>query len=171
MKIKAADAWKLAPEPGGKAKGEGILVFQPDTGVADHVELEAGMIGTNLAYDFIENKKGAVDPMNYSGNPGHGTGTASVVASRASRHDRRRRAARNARSAARRHQRNRIRSRPRRGGGRIRAAQRRQCHHDEPRWGLEQRVARRDQARHPGRGDRRGRGGQLRRVGRLAGAL
>jgi hypothetical protein len=77
-----AAAWNLARKPGGKQKGEGILVFQPDTGVADHVELEAGMINTALAYDFVENRRGAVDPMNYSGNPGHGTGTASVVASR-----------------------------------------------------------------------------------------
>jgi serine protease len=82
QKIKATGAWNLAPKPGGKQKGEGIMVFQPDTGVADHVELEAGMINTVLAYDFVENRKGAVDPMNYSGNPGHGTGTASVVASR-----------------------------------------------------------------------------------------
>lgn len=81
-KIKAFDAWQVSPKPGGHAKGEGIKVFQPDTGVADHVELEAGMIGTALAYDFIDNKPGAIDPLNASGNPGHGTGTASVVASR-----------------------------------------------------------------------------------------
>jgi serine protease len=40
------------------------------------------MINTALAYDFVANRKGAIDPMDYSGNPGHGTGTASVVASR-----------------------------------------------------------------------------------------
>ena len=51
--------------------------------MTDHVELEAaGMINAALAYDFIENRKGAIDPLNYEGNPGHGTGTASVVASR-----------------------------------------------------------------------------------------
>jgi hypothetical protein len=83
-KIKATDAWTLAPKPGGKAKGEGIRVFQPDTGVANHVELESGMVNTALAYDFIANKAGAVDPLDYDGNPAHGTGTASVVASRES---------------------------------------------------------------------------------------
>ena len=83
-KIKATEAWTLAPKPGGKAKGEGIRVFQPDTGVANHAELEAGMLDTALAYDFIDNKKGAVDPLDDQGNPGHGTGTASVVASRES---------------------------------------------------------------------------------------
>lgn len=82
QKIKATEAWLLPPPAGGKAKGEGVRVFQPDTGVADHVELEAGMVDTARAYDFVEGKSGAVDPMNYSGNPGHGTGTASVVASR-----------------------------------------------------------------------------------------
>lgn len=81
-KIRADEAWKVLPESGGAACGEGVLVFQPDTGVADHSELEAGMIDTSLAYDFVEGKAGAVDPMNYRGNPGHGTGTASVVASR-----------------------------------------------------------------------------------------
>jgi len=82
QKIKATAAWALPPKPGGRPKGEGILVFQPDTGVADHVELESGMINTALAYDFIENRKGAIDPLNQGNNPGHGTGTASVVASR-----------------------------------------------------------------------------------------
>jgi serine protease len=81
-KIKAFDAWNLPARPGGKSKGEGIYVFQPDTGVADHAELGEGMIGTALAYDFVDSKPGAADPMNYSGNPGHGTGTSSVVASR-----------------------------------------------------------------------------------------
>jgi serine protease len=81
-KIKAQQAWELPPRRGGTSRGEGILVFQPDTGVADHLELEDGMIDTSRAYDFVENKCGAIDPLNYRGNPGHGTGTASVVASR-----------------------------------------------------------------------------------------
>src|SRR5262249_4729737 len=55
-KIKAEDAWRLPPKPGGKAKGEGVMVFQPDTGVAAHVELEPGTVDLNLAYDFIDNK-------------------------------------------------------------------------------------------------------------------
>lgn len=81
-KIRATQAWTNKPKPGGKAKGEGVSVFQPDTGVADHVELESGMINAGLAYDFIQNRKGATDPLKYDGNPGHGTRTASVVASR-----------------------------------------------------------------------------------------
>jgi serine protease len=82
QKIKAHQAWKLPPGSGGTSCGEGIRVFQPDTGVADHSELEAGMIDASLAWDFVDNRRGAVDPIHYRGNPGHGTGTASVVASR-----------------------------------------------------------------------------------------
>jgi hypothetical protein len=67
-KIKAEDAWRLAPKPGGKAKGEGVLVFQPDTGIVDHVELEPGTVALNLAYDFINNKKGAADPARLRGS-------------------------------------------------------------------------------------------------------
>lgn len=81
-KIKATNAWQVPPPSGGKAKGEGVRVFQPDTGVADHSELESGVIDMSRAYDFVDGKPGAVDPLNYSGNPGHGTGTSSVVASR-----------------------------------------------------------------------------------------
>jgi hypothetical protein len=80
--IRAPQAWAMAPPVGGKSRGEGISVFQPDTGVADHVEIEAGMLDLNRAWDFVSVKPGATDPLNYAGNPGHGTGTASVVASR-----------------------------------------------------------------------------------------
>lgn len=81
-KIKAVAAWKTVPPAGGKAKGGGISVFQPDTGVADHTELGDGMLDLSRAYDFIRNKSSATDPLDYQGNPGHGTGTASVVAGR-----------------------------------------------------------------------------------------
>ena len=80
----ATEAWELPARPGGHSRGEGILVFQPDTGVADHVELEDGALDLSRAYDFIAGREGATDPMNYEGNPGHGTGTASVVISRLS---------------------------------------------------------------------------------------
>lgn len=81
-KIGAIAAWDLAPPPGGKQKGAGVSVFQPDTGVADHDELKGGMIDDTRAYDFVDSKAKAVDPLDYIGNPGHGTGTASVVAGR-----------------------------------------------------------------------------------------
>jgi serine protease len=81
-KIKARTAWDLPPAPGGKSRGQGVFIFQPDTGVANHVELESGMLDFARAYDFVADRPGATDPLNYEGNPGHGTGTASVAASR-----------------------------------------------------------------------------------------
>lgn len=81
-KVRATAAWKLPPEAAGKAKGASVRIFQPDTGVADHSELGEGMLDLTDAYDFVEEKKGAHDPLDYRGNPGHGTGTASVVAGR-----------------------------------------------------------------------------------------
>jgi hypothetical protein len=42
------------------------------------------MVDASLNWDFVDNKRGALYPMNSRGNPGHGTGTASVVASRVS---------------------------------------------------------------------------------------
>lgn len=81
-RIKARKAWNIPPKDGGASRGQGVRVFQPDTGVANHIELEPDAIDFARAYDFVDNKPGATDPLNYSGNPGHGTGTASVVASR-----------------------------------------------------------------------------------------
>ena len=81
-KIRARRAWDIPPAPGGKARGEGIRIFQPDTGVADHAEIEASMLDLSGAYDFIAGRAGATDPLDYEGNQGHGTETASVVASR-----------------------------------------------------------------------------------------
>lgn len=80
--IRALSAWRLPPAHDGLAKGEGVRVFQPDTGVADHSELGDGMLDISDSYDFVEGKTGAADPLDYTGNPGHGTGTASVVAGR-----------------------------------------------------------------------------------------
>lgn len=80
--IKARVAWATPPASGGTSEGQGICVFQPDTGVADHTEIEPGMLDLTTAHDFVAETSGASDPLNYSGNPGHGTGTATVVASR-----------------------------------------------------------------------------------------
>lgn len=80
-KIKAVEAWSIAPTPGGKSKGAGVSIFQPDTGVTDHSEL-LGAVEQTQSHDFVDNRAGATDPMNYDGNPGHGTGTASVAAGR-----------------------------------------------------------------------------------------
>lgn len=62
--------------------GAGIRIGQPDTGVAEHDELDQGL---DLAsgYDFVADRPDPTDPLLRSmGSPGHGTGTSSLVISR-----------------------------------------------------------------------------------------
>ncbi len=74
--IGCREAWR-------RTTGEGIRIGHPDTGYVDHPEL-AGAIGRG-GYDFLEDD---VDPHDVLTGippaqfPGHGTGTASVIASR-----------------------------------------------------------------------------------------
>lgn len=79
--------WSLkairAPEAWRRSRGRGIIVGQPDTGVAAHDELEAGALLVEKGFDFIGGKPDPTDPLHeHTANPGHGTSTASVVASR-----------------------------------------------------------------------------------------
>lgn len=65
------------------SRGEGILIGQPDSGVAQHDELDATMLRLDLAWDVLDGDDDPTDPLNpRAANPGHGTGTASVAASR-----------------------------------------------------------------------------------------
>lgn len=76
--IRAPQAWEVSP-----AKGSGILVGQPDTGVAAHPELESDAIAWDKARNILEGGTDPRDPLSSSmANPGHGTATASVVVSR-----------------------------------------------------------------------------------------
>lgn len=63
-------------------EGEGITIAQPDTGVADHEELDSGL-DLNRSLNVITGATGnASDPLSEdAGNPGHGTATGSVIAS------------------------------------------------------------------------------------------
>jgi hypothetical protein len=79
--LRAPEAWQFSRDQGRPADGRGIVVAQPDTGVAEH----------NLLIDAIDWERGAnvsepgtppVDPLDYKGNPGHGTSAAGVAASR-----------------------------------------------------------------------------------------
>jgi len=59
------------------------VLIQPDTGVSLHVELEAGALDRNKAWNILNNTGDPTDPLSdAAGNPGHGTATSSTVISR-----------------------------------------------------------------------------------------
>jgi subtilisin family serine protease len=65
--------------------GHGVIVGHPDTGYQDHPELE-GRIVSGKGYDFVYDDPDAHDDLERPlstpvPNPGHGTGTASVIVS------------------------------------------------------------------------------------------
>ncbi len=77
-KIGCLEAWK-------ESTGAGVKIGHPDTGYVDHPELAGGAILAG-GYDLLEGDRDPHDvleglPPAYF--PGHGTGTASVIASRA----------------------------------------------------------------------------------------
>lgn len=64
-------------------QGAGIRIGQPDTGVADHREIDDG-IEAALGTDIITGGGPPIDPLLVrGGNPGHGTATSSCAVSRA----------------------------------------------------------------------------------------
>lgn len=70
------DAWAMT-------RGEGVIIAQPDTGIAEHMQLGEEMLDRARAYDIIDNDTSPADPLSPKmGNPGHGTATASVLAGR-----------------------------------------------------------------------------------------
>lgn len=79
MHVDAARALPLPP--GGKALGEGVRICHPDSGYTDHVDLDAARFDLASDLDLIDDDDDARDPLGYSGNPGHGTATGSVLVS------------------------------------------------------------------------------------------
>lgn len=76
-KARVLQAWAKSP-----GKGKGIIVAQPDTGVTDHVEFGDTTIDFTKTLNLVEGGTKPTDPLTSSmSNPGHGTGTGSVVAS------------------------------------------------------------------------------------------
>ncbi len=74
-KIRALPAWS-------KSKGKGVLIAQPDTGVASHAEL-AEALDLASGFNTLTGTSDPTDPLHPGmGNPGHGTATASAVAAR-----------------------------------------------------------------------------------------
>ena len=72
-------AWAYSEQCGRPSRGKEVIVAQPDTGITAHVEL----VGVALVpgFDVIDNDNDPTDPLTERGNPGHGTGTASVLVS------------------------------------------------------------------------------------------
>jgi len=70
-------AWARFP-----SRGEGVLIAQPDTGVAVHDELDPSALRLDLSTDILGRDDDPTDPLRPGmANPGHGTSTASVVVS------------------------------------------------------------------------------------------
>ncbi|MDT0353909.1 S8 family peptidase [Pseudonocardia charpentierae] len=71
-------AWEFSIAEGRPARGAGIVIAQPDTGVVAHTELD-GVVRFG-GWDVLDRDPDPTDPLD-GRNPGHGTGTASVVVS------------------------------------------------------------------------------------------
>ncbi|HEX5067011.1 MAG TPA: S8 family serine peptidase [Myxococcota bacterium] len=80
--VRADAAWKLL-DARGIEYGEGIRIAHPDTGYTLHPELPLGQIDQEADHDFVDDDESAVDPLADGAllNPGHGTGTSSVIVS------------------------------------------------------------------------------------------
>jgi serine protease len=74
-------AWAHSQSLGRPSKGKGIVIAQPDTGITVHAELRD--VDRAAMFNLLEPDRplDATDPLSPSGNPGHGTATASVVVS------------------------------------------------------------------------------------------
>ena len=77
--MRVRDAWQFSSTTGRASEGLDVVVAQPDTGITTHPELEG--IVSLPGYDFVDDQPGNSDPLDYIGNPGHGTATASVLIS------------------------------------------------------------------------------------------
>jgi len=83
--IRAPEAWKKFFPDETKLPGNGVVIGHPDTGYQDHPEL-AGRIVSTKGYDFLYEDQDAHDDLERPmvtpvPNPGHGTGTASIIVS------------------------------------------------------------------------------------------
>jgi hypothetical protein len=77
-RVRAQEAWEFSLRQGRPDRGRGVVIAQPDTGVVRHPEL-ADVVRFR-GYDVLGRDDDPTDPLDGS-NPGHGTGTASVVVS------------------------------------------------------------------------------------------
>ena len=84
LTIRAPAAWQLVPPTKGKRYGEGIDVCHPDTGWTGHIDLDASQLDLSRARNLLgSGASNGEDPLEDGLllNPGHGTGTGSVIVS------------------------------------------------------------------------------------------
>lgn len=75
--MRIPQAWALS-----SGRGAGVLIAQPDTGIAAHNELDGAKLRLDLATNLVDSNDDPTDPLHDAAtNPGHGTGTASVIIS------------------------------------------------------------------------------------------
>ena len=79
-KMFVRDGWTLF---GTARPGSGVRVGHPDTGYTLHPEIAGSRLLTDLGTDFEDEDRDATDTLaeGFLANPGHGTGTASVIMS------------------------------------------------------------------------------------------
>jgi serine protease len=80
-KANVLDAWRLF---GGRLPGGGVIVGHPDTGYTLHPELaDPARLLVSSGYDFDDDDPDPLDDLEsgFLDNPGHGTGTGSVILS------------------------------------------------------------------------------------------
>jgi thermitase len=92
--IKAKQAWQKATDEGRPARGEGILIGHPDTGYTRHAENWSNdpakrRLLFEFGWDFWRRDNDPIDDLEWNlgtifsagmiGNPGHGTGTSSII--------------------------------------------------------------------------------------------
>jgi subtilisin family serine protease len=77
--MRVEEAWAFSVERKRPDRGAGIIIAQPDTGVTDHPELR-NTVRVDPR-DILDGDDDPTDPLEDIGNPGHGTGTGSVVIS------------------------------------------------------------------------------------------
>ena len=89
--IRCDEAWAEPAPPGGRSRGAGVAVGQPDTGYTLHPNLGRAGLDLGRDRDVIDDDNDALDPLVRPAQspwplpyPGHGTATASVIVGRGS---------------------------------------------------------------------------------------
>jgi hypothetical protein len=79
---KVKQAWESHFPGQNNREGKGVIVGHPDTGYRNHPEIARNLL-VNKGFDFFHNDTDPKDELEggFGRNPGHGTGTASVIVS------------------------------------------------------------------------------------------